>query len=624
MSLDPNKESEKNDPLDRNWTIIVRLLRLAWQYRLGCLKVLGFQVLVLGFALFGLGMTGLGVDVIRAGIDPQVDAPRWPFGWQPPADWSVMTVVLLVALLVLLSALVRAAANYGYTVSVAKLVQQQIVVDLRTRVYAKLQRLSFAFFDRHASGTIINRVTADVQLVRMFIDGVLLQTVILCISLGLYLFYMLNIHVPLTLACLATTPFLVWAALIFSRVVKPAYLRNRRLVDQMILRLAEGLQGIAVIKGFGREAEEVERFRQANRHVKEQQNWIFERVSIFSPSITFLTQINLMILLLYGGYLVMHDQLPLGTGLVVFAGLLQRLSTQVSNIANITNSMQRSLTSARRVFEILDAKVDIRDQPGAIPLPRAHGHIRYEHVYAEYEPGSTVLHDIDFEARPGQCVALLGATGSGKSALLSLLPRFYDPARGRILIDGHDLREVRLDDLRRNIGIVFQESFLFSNTVAANIAFGQPDASREQIEKAARIAAAHEFIAQLPQGYDTVLGVAGANLSGGQRQRIAIARALLLEPPILMLDDPTAAVDAQTEHEILEAMESAMQGRTTFVVAHRPSTLQRADFILVLDQGRIVQRGTHAELLVAGGPYRAAMASQLIAEPPETLAPATP
>jgi ATP-binding cassette subfamily B protein len=529
----------------------------------------------------------------------------------PPAEWTPMQVIAVIAGAVLLMAALRAVLNYFYAVSVARLVQQNIVVHLRARVYDKLQRLSFRFFDANATGSIINRVTSDTQATRMFIDGVLLQGIMMLLSLTVYAVYMVSIHPTLTLACLATAPVILLVSAVFSKVVRPAYVRNRELMDHLVLVLSETVQGIPVIKGFAREPEADARFSRANRAVCDHKQRIFWRVSAFTPTIDFITQVNMIILLLYGGYLVIYDALPVGTGLIVFAGLLQHFSAQVANITNIANNAQESLTAARRVFEILDAPVEIQSKPKAVRLPKADGAVRFEHVWFEFHEADSVLEDVDFEARPGQCVAVLGPTGAGKSALMSLIPRFYDPRQGRVLLDGIDARDIALEDLRHNIGIVFQESFLFSNTVAANIAFGHPSATREQIYKAATIAAAHEFITQLPKGYDTILGEGGSNLSGGQRQRLAIARAVLLEPSILLLDDPTAAIDPETEHEIMAAMSNAMKGRTTFIVAHRLSTLRRADVILVLDKGRIVQRGSHEALMSVSGPYRRVAELQL-------------
>ncbi len=592
--------------------LLRRLLAFAWGYRRSCLKVLALQVVLLTIGLCGLGLTGFGLDLIRAHVQTGVPAPRWPFGFTPPADWSAMTQLGLVAGTILALAGARALLNYVYAMWVARLVHVEIVYEMRNRVYQKLHQLSFRFFDANASGSIINRVTGDVQAVRMFVDQVLVQTVIMVLSLTTYVVYMMRLHVGLTFACLGATPLLWIASIIFSTKVRPLYVRNRDLFDTMVLNLTEAVQGVHTVKGFGREPEIRRRFDQAASAVREQQQGIFWRVSLYSPFVGFLTQINLVVLLAYGGWLVIQGQLEFGTGLVVFAGLLQQFSGQVSNIATITNSIQQSLTGARRVFEVLDAPVEVMSRPGALPLGRARGAVAFAHVEFNFQQLDPILRDLTFAVEPGQSVAVVGATGAGKSSMLSLLPRFYDVTGGRITIDGHDLRDLELDDLRRNIGIVFQESFLFSNTVAANLAFGHPSASREQVERAARIACAHEFIIELPQGYDTVLGEYGVNLSGGQRQRLALARAILLEPPILILDDPTAAIDPETEQEILAAMDRAISGRTTFIVAHRLSTLRRADLIIVLDKGRIVQTGTHAELIQRTGLYQRLARLQIV------------
>jgi len=605
-------------PSVSNLSLIGRLLRLAWRYRADSIKVLGLQLLLLTLGLSGLSLTGLGIDYIRYTLASRgqlaetVPMPRTAFGVGLPTDWTAMHVIMLLAGGILVFALLRALLNFTYTIAVNRLVQEKLVVDLRSEIYHKLQRLSFRFFDANTTGSIITRVTGDVQSVRMFVDQVLIQLIIMGVSLTIYIAYMVSLSPALTFACLATTPIIWILSTVFSRHIQPRYAQSRLLIDKLIQHFAESIQGMQVIKAFGREAHDRAAFDAKNQHVYDQQQGIFWRVSLFSPTIGFLTRINIMILLGYGGWLVVQGQLPLGTGLVVFAGLLEQFSGQINQIANIVNSAQQSLIGARRVFEILDAPVEVTSTPTALRRPRFTGHVQFENMGFAYDGIDPVLRHIDLDVPTGSCVAILGGTGAGKSVLMSLIPRFFDPTGGRILIDGVDLRDLHLDDVRRNIGIVFQESFLFSNTVAANIAFGHPEATRPQIEKAARIAAAHDFISALPQGYDTVLGESGNTLSGGQRQRLAIARAVLLEPPILLLDDPTAAIDSETEHEIFTALDRAMTGRTTFLVAHRLSTLRRADQIIVMEAGRIVQRGTHAELLRAPGAYRRVARLQLV------------
>jgi len=611
---DGSAENSPSDVTSETWPLLRHLFRLAWRYRAGCIKVLVLQIVLLLLGLSGLSLTGLGVDYIRYYLAAPGTAklPRWPFGLTPNPDWAPMAVIGSIAGAILLFALVRSALNIAYTLALNRLVQSQIVVDLRAAIYDKMQRLSFRFFDANTSSSLINRVTGDVQSVRMFVDAVLMQSVILVLSLIIYFVYMVNIHPWLTFACLASTTLLWLLTSRFSRSVHPAYQKSRELFDRLIQILSESVQGVQVVKGFAREPQIIARFAEANRQVRDQKSWIFRQVSAFQPLINLITNLNLVVMLGYGGYLIIRHELAPAASvsagisigqLIVFAGLLQQFSGQVANIANIANSMQQSLIGAKRVFEIMDTPVEIHSSPDAVRIPRARGAVEFDHVCFAYEPSELVLNDVTFKVQPGECVAILGPTGSGKSTLLSLIPRFYDVTSGRVLVDGIDVRKWNLDDLRRNIGLVFQESFLFSNTVAANIAFGQPNATREQIEHAAAIAAADEFIRQLPNGYDTILREGGSDLSGGQRQRLAIARALLLEPAILLLDDPTAAVDPETENEILEAIERAMSGRTTFIVTHRISALRRADRIIVLNRGRIVQSGAHEELMAKKGDY---------------------
>ncbi len=594
---------------NESFGLVRRLLALSLEYRRECIQVFALQVVLLALGVFGLGLSGVAIDVVRAAIQPGAPPPRWPLDLAPSADFTPKELLLGIGAAVLVMALVRAVLSYSYQVLIGRLVHLELVPDLRTRVFDKLQRLSFRFFDENATGSIINRVTGDVQSLRSFVDGVLLQGMIMVISLTLYLVYMLRTNVALTGLCLCLAPVLWLVTTRFSRRIRPAYAESRRLSDRLILALSEGIHGMLVLKVFGRENDELGRFRERNLALREQQQDIFRRVSHYSPTINFLSQLNVAMLLTYGGSLVARSVLSLGE-LIVFAGLLQQFSAQVSSMSVVVNTLQQSLTGARRVFEVLDAPLEVTNVDAPVVRERVTGALRFEHVSFHYATGEDVLSDLDFEVKPGECVAILGATGSGKSTLLGLIPRFFDATRGRVTVDGIDVRELELDTLRRNVGLVFQESLLFRATVAENIAFGDADASRERIERAATIAGAGAFVRALPNGYDEVLEESGANLSGGQRQRLAIARAILSDPPLLLLDDPTTAVDAKTEAEVLDAIDSARRGRTTVIVANRMSTLKRADRILVLHDGRLVEQGTHDELIRRRGLYFRAAALQ--------------
>jgi ATP-binding cassette subfamily B protein len=594
-------------PADNRYStgeLVKRLLLLGWQFRGDCLLSLGLSIVLLLLALLGLQLLGVVIDVIRHALDPSLRAPAFPLGWTPPTSWEPMHVVLALSLAIVVQALFRAALTYSYNMAIARLTQGKIVPQLRRQLYDRLQRLSFRFFDMNGSSSIFNRVTGDVQNTRLFVDGVILQGINMILTLAAYAYYMWQIHHGLALACLSVTPLLWWVTHYYSVRLRPDYLRNRELVDGLVLLFSENIRGMQTIKSFAAEPQQWQRFEEGNRQVSDQQRRIFHGLSVFTPATHFLSQLSLVILFGYGGWLYVQGQIPLGAGLVVFAGLLQQFTGQVANISNIANSVQQSLTAARRVFEVLDTPLEVESKPGALQPGQLSGAIAFDGVSFGYAPDKAVLNGISFEIKPGQVVGVFGMTGSGKSSLLGLIPRLYDPRKGRILADGRDLRDLDLDAFRRQIGIVYQESFLFSNTVAANIAFGRPDATLERIEHAARMASAHEFIAALPDGYDTVLGESGVDLSGGQRQRLALARALLRQPPILILDDPTASVDPKTEQEIVSALQQAMKGRTVFIAANRLSLLRRADVILVLEQGRLIQSGSHDSLVRLEGPYR--------------------
>jgi ATP-binding cassette, subfamily B, bacterial len=592
--------------------LVRRLLALSWQHRVHCLLSLGLSVGLLVLGLIGLQMLGVVIDVIRQALGATQQAPHYPFGWTPPAQWSALRIVTALALGIVAQAGLRAVLTYWYNLTTARLTQAEIVPDLRDRLYARLQRLSFRFFDVHGSSSIFNRVTGDVQNTRLFVDGVLLQGLNMLLTLGAYGIFMWHIHPGLTVACLWVAFPLWWVTSYYSRRLRPAYLRNRELSDDLVQLFTESVRGMQTIKGFAAEGPQIHRFAEANGRVSTQQRRIFQDISIFTPVTQLLSQASLVILFGYGGWLYVKGEIALGSGLVVFAGLLQQFNGQVANISTIANSVQQSLAAARRVFEVLDMPLGVESKPNAITPKKLTGRIAFESVTFGYAPEQPVLHEVSFQSEPGQVVGLFGMTGAGKSSVLALIPRFYDPQRGRVTADGLDLRELDLDAFRRQVGIVYQESFLFSNTVSANIAFGHPYASQERIERAARIACAHEFITALPNGYATVLGESGVDLSGGQRQRLALARALLLEPPILILDDPTASVDSKTEHEIVTALRVAMASRTTFVVSSRLSLLRRADIILVLENGRLTQSGTHDQLAHRPGLYHQTALLQLM------------
>ncbi len=567
------------------------------------------QIALVVLSLSTLGITGLGIDYLSSQVVRDSPPPHWPFGLSPPVAWSPLQVITALSGLILAVATITAVLKYLAAVASAAL-SQEVLVRIRTDVYTKLQQLSFNFYDAGDSSSIINRAAGDASNVRSFIDGVIIKVLTVFLTLTVYLVYMLKMHVGLTIVCLASTPLLWIGAIVFSKLVQPAYRHASELGDVMIRTLVENLQGIQVIKGFARETEQARRFQKTTDDIRELKDSIFFRISTFQPAIGLLTQINMLVLIGYGGMLVIRGELALGTGLFVFANLLHEFANQISQITNIANSIQTSLASAERVFEVLDEPIQIQSAANAKHLKCVTDSIEFDDVSFGYHPDRRVLHDISLRIESGECLGITGPTGSGKTTFLSLLKRFYDVQSGSIRLDGADLQTLNLDDVRRSMGIVFQDSFLFSNTIAANIAFGVPDATSEQIESSAKIAMADEFIHELPDQYESMVGEHGSNLSGGQRQRLALARAIVTNPSVLLLDDATASVDPETEHEIRDALTAAMRDRTTIIVSNRLSTLRQTDRIVVLQDGTISAVGTHEELLESSVYYRELAAIQ--------------
>lgn len=492
---------------------------------------------------------------------------------------------------------------------------QNIAFDFRNELFAKIQRLSFSYHDRNRTGQLMIRATDDVEKVRLFIgQGLLLAVQALVLLIGA-LVMLLVTNFQLTLVVLPILPLALVMFLIFGAITQPLFIKVQQKLSTLNTILQENLAGIKVVKAFATEVQEQKRFAAAADDLMYQQIHVARIFSFLFPVIFLIANLGQAAVLYFGGSQIIAGTLTIGEW-QKFSLYLVFVFFPLGQLGFIISQMSQAAASANRIFEILDAPNEVTDQPGAIPLPPIRGEVVFDHVSFRYFGSSElVLDDVSFRAELGQTVAILGATGSGKSSIINLIPRFYDVTSGRVLIDGYDVREVTIESLRRQIGIVLQETNLFTGTIRDNIAFGRPDASDEEVIAAAKAAAAHDFIMSFPEGYNTPVGERGTTLSGGQKQRIAIARALLLNPRILILDDSTSAVDVQTELQIQQALDRLMKGRTSFVIAQRISTVLNADKILVLEKGRIVAEGTHAELIENSPVYAEIYRSQLVEDP---------
>lgn len=526
-----------------------------------------------------------------------------------PAAVSRALVGAMIAIVVF--SVVRSVFAYGQQYN-AERVSQNVAFDLRNALFAKIQRLSFSYLDKNQTGQLMIRATDDVEKVRLFIgQGLVMavQSFLLLIATLLVLWFS---NVGLTLVLLPILPIAFVAFLWFGAISQPLFVGVQMRVSALNTVLQENVAGLRVVRAFGREHDEQQRFNRTADALLEQQLKVGRTFSFLFPLIFLIANLGQALVLYFGGRQIIGGTLTVGEW-QKFSLYLAYLFMPMGQLGFIINLMSQASASAQRIFEILDTRNDIENRPGAVQLEHVRGDVTFEDVTFRYFAGSEpTLADVSFAVPAGQTVALLGATGSGKSTIINLLPRFYDVSSGRVLIDGQDVRDVTLESLRARIGIVLQETTLFSGTIRDNIAYGRPEASQKDVVEAARAAAAHEFIMGFPDGYETRVGERGSTLSGGQRQRIAIARALLTDPRILILDDSTSSVDVATEYQIQQSLSALMVGRTSFVIAQRISTVRTADLIVVLDRGRVVARGTHAELLETSETYADIYGSQLV------------
>ncbi len=547
----------------------------------------------LGNLLLLLSMTALSLVVpglIRVVIDQGLLRGQTSF--------LVQSALILLGL-GLFSALLSLFQRY-----LSQWVASHIGYDLRNRLYDHMQYMPFTFHDHSQTGQLISRCIEDVRAIQDFLGGSLIDLIqLVLLSTGIIVIMFADNWKLALIALLPIVP-LVWVAADFGRRLTSLFYAVDTSLGDLSARLQENVTGAQVVRAFAREPYEIDRFDESNKAYFDARVKVVSSFGTVMPTTTLLVTVGTILVLWFGGQMVIDGSMSVGQ-IVAFNAYLLLLSNPVQQLTPLVNAAGEASAGAQRAWEILDHRPEIQSPPGALVLPTLTGEVEFRNVSLKYQDEQKEsLTDVNVRVEKNQIVALIGATGSGKTSLINLIPRFYDVSAGAVLVDGHDVRSVDLASLRRQIGIVLQTSLLFSDSIHANIAYGRPQASQAEVLAAARAAQAHEFISGFPEGYDTVVGERGITLSGGQRQRVAIARALLMDPRILILDDSLSSVDTHTEKLIQEALDKLMEGRTTFVIAHRLSTVRRADLILVMDKGRIAQRGRHADLLAEGGLYK--------------------
>jgi ATP-binding cassette subfamily B protein len=554
--------------------------------------VLAFLCLVIGTA-FGIAIPRMLGD----GIDTVLDNGSRSF------VWIAAGVIVAVSIL-------RGLAGYGQRYF-NEVVAQKTTYIMRNALYERIQRLSFAFHDRSQTGQLMSRATVDIESIRMFFAMGLLGMAQVILMVGAVAVILVTMDWQLALFTLVFVIPVAWLAINFGRSIRPIWLKVQAVMGFMGTTLEESLAGISVVKAFSHEKEDSRKFAVQATSLSDEQIHAARLMAINAPTMALLFTVPVAIILWYGGHQVVDGVMTIGqiTQFILYIGMLVM---PIRRLGMMVNLYSRTISSGQRILEILDTKSEVTEKPNAIELGRVKGQVTFQNVSFSYYNGEPALKDVTFEVQPGQLVALLGRSGSGKSTVANLLGRFYDVSEGKIMVDGIDVRDVTLTSLRKNVVAAQQDVFLFSATIRENIAYGAVNASKEQIIEVAKAANLHNFIQALPEGYDTWVGERGDTLSGGEKQRLSIARTLLVNPSILILDDSTASVDSETEKLIRQALDKLIEGRTTFIITHRLPIIQNADLILMLQDGALVEKGTHNELIARGGVYKEIYESQLM------------
>ena len=565
--------------------VLRRLLTYFGPFRIQLLGALVLVIISAGTQAIGPALIGQAIDVYIAGKNG---------------------VGLAQIMLLLLGVYIVGFASQSGQTSLIGRIGQRFLAALRTQIFDKVQTLSIAFFDQNKAGDLMSRLVNDIQVINQLLSQGVTQVIGSVFSLVGILIAMLVLNVPLALLSFVTIPLMIWITIIFARRSRSAFRDTRSVIGIVSSELEEELVGVRVAQAFNRTDANIEHFAAHNAVNRDVNVHAVAITSAFTPTIDIISTLATAIVAGFGGWLAIRGTIPVGV-VVAFFIYVQQFFRPIQIISSIYTQAQGAVAGAERIFELVDEPVEQKDTPGAQPLPRIVGRVVYEQVNFAYNADADkpefVLHDINIDVQAGETIALVGETGAGKSSLVNLLPRFYDATTGKVMIDGYDVKDVTLASLRTQVGIVQQDTFLFSGTVADNIRYGRLNATDAEVEAAARTVSVHEFIANLPDGYKTKLGERGSGLSQGQRQLLAFARTVLADTPLLILDEATSSIDTQPEQLIQDALKKLLKDRTAFIIAHRLSTIRDATRVLVLDSGRIIESGTHDELLARNGHY---------------------